>query len=410
MDQAIALAQELIDEALAQGRRAEASERLHNQALLHKRLEDWPRARSGFEAALAQTPDPDGQNAAMTRKFLGSVLNAQWQPDRAAVVLEQAIAGLNRHGLALHARLASLDLAESRLLQGRITEARALLDRHLAVLDDAPQFVGERIAARLVDARVHAAQGHLAPAQAAMEDVLRLKDASLRRQLDAQSARLRLQFDRERDEARVAALEELNQQGRALRDLQATVLVLALLLLAATAAYAVHKLHQARRLHALALQDALTGLPNRRALSAHAASHADGDGPMSVVMLDLDHFKRVNDGHGHAAGDAVLREVARRLPGVLRHHDRVGRWGGEEFLALLPDTAPAAAAQVAARLREAVSATPVALPEGGTLPVTVSLGVATRREGERLEDLIGRADAALYAAKAGGRDRVEVAA
>jgi diguanylate cyclase (GGDEF)-like protein len=408
VEQAIALSQELIDLALARGWHAEAATRLHNQALFHMRLEDWPRARSGFEASLALRPPSQVQGAAMARKFLGGVLNAQRQPERALEVLEQAVDGFRRSGLSPHVALASLEMAESRFQQGRLAEARALIDAHRGVVD-APQFAGERISVTLLDARVHAALGQLGPAQAAMEEVLRLKDASLRRQLDAQSARLRLQFDRERDEARVAALEALNQQGRALRDLQATVLVLALLLLAGTAAYAVHKVRQARRLHALALQDALTGLPNRRALNAHAASRPAGDGPMSVVMLDLDHFKRVNDGHGHAAGDAVLREIARRLPGVLRHHDRVGRWGGEEFLALLSDTAPAAATQVAQRLHEAVRAAPVPLPDGGTLPVTVSLGVATCREGERLEDLIARADAALYAAKAAGRDQVRIA-
>jgi diguanylate cyclase (GGDEF)-like protein len=160
----------------------------------------------------------------------------------------------------------------------------------------------------------------------------------------------------------------------------------------------------------LAREDALTRLPNRRAFDealAREVARAERSGaPLSALVLDVDHFKRVNDAHGHAAGDAVLAAVAARALSALRAGDVLARLGGEEFGVLLPGADLAAAAEAAERIRGAVRAAPVAAGER-TVPVTVSLGCATRAPGEAGASLVGRADARLYAAKAGGRDRVE---
>ena len=127
-----------------------------------------------------------------------------------------------------------------------------------------------------------------------------------------------------------------------------------------------------------------------------------------VVMADIDHFKKVNDTHGHGVGDIVLKEVARRLKNGLRLTDVVGRYGGEEFAVLLPDTSPEAAREVVERLRHAVAATPIEA-EGRSLTVTASFGIASRSvAGENLEHLLTFADRALYRAKDLGRNRVEV--
>lgn len=125
----------------------------------------------------------------------------------------------------------------------------------------------------------------------------------------------------------------------------------------------------------------------------------------SLLQLDLDHFKSINDRHGHAAGDAVLVSVARTLAGSLRPGDAMGRTGGEEFVvALAGGTAPEEARRIAERLRQAVQSAP-AVPGG--MPVTVSIGIATVAAGDHdAEQVLGRADAALYAAKAAGRNRV----
>jgi diguanylate cyclase (GGDEF)-like protein len=170
-----------------------------------------------------------------------------------------------------------------------------------------------------------------------------------------------------------------------------------------------------RRLRHLLQHDPLTGLPNRRALEAELEREwqrfARNRRPFAVLALDLDHFKQVNDRHGHLAGDEVLAEVARRLRGALRGCDLVARTGGEEFVALLPDTDVIGASLVAERLRRRIAEQPMPVsgPAGG-LPMTVSLGLA--EAGPHDADLRGvllRADEALYAAKARGRDRVELA-
>ena len=157
-------------------------------------------------------------------------------------------------------------------------------------------------------------------------------------------------------------------------------------------------------------EDALTGLPNRRAfeeaLAREVARARRVRAPLGLVALDVDHFKRVNDTHGHAAGDAVLREVAARIAAAARAGDLVARIGGEEFAALLGGADLSAAAEAAERIRARVREAPVAVAAGLALAVTVSAGVAALEPGEDGAALLARADARLYEAKRAGRDRV----
>ena len=158
-------------------------------------------------------------------------------------------------------------------------------------------------------------------------------------------------------------------------------------------------IEQTRRLEALIFEDALTGLSNRRyvltQLGAQVSAARRHGRPLSAAIVDIDHFKAVNDLHGHQAGDRVLVAVARALAEHVRAEDHLGRLGGEEFLLLLPDTDAAAAERVTEKLRREVAA---------AAGITVSIGVATWDD-EAPEDLLRRADLALYAAKAAGRDR-----
>lgn len=163
----------------------------------------------------------------------------------------------------------------------------------------------------------------------------------------------------------------------------------------------------------LATTDPLTGAANRRAfdaaLSAHRQRAAHGLSTLSLLMIDIDHFKSFNDRYGHLEGDRCLTSVAQCLIGTVRHgHDLVARYGGEEFAVLLPDTHASEAASVAQRMCDAVAA--LAIPNTGTIAgaVTISVGVAANldRAGNSTEDLIRAADTALYAAKAAGRGRV----
>jgi diguanylate cyclase (GGDEF)-like protein len=156
----------------------------------------------------------------------------------------------------------------------------------------------------------------------------------------------------------------------------------------------------------LAMCDALTGVGNRRRLDRDLAIEAaNGDTPVAVIMVDVDHFKRINDEHGHDAGDQALRAVADVLRLEVRTGDVVYRYGGEEFCVLLAQTNTTEAGEVAERIRYAVSRMALAVDE----PMTVSIGVALGK-GAHVAQTMLRADEALFKSKDGGRDRVTLAA
>lgn len=169
-----------------------------------------------------------------------------------------------------------------------------------------------------------------------------------------------------------------------------------------------------RRLENLSSTDQLTGLYNRRVmmerLDSEHARFARSTQAYAVIMMDLDHFKRINDTRGHAAGDAVLQEVAKRLQGTVRTTDTLARMGGEEFMVLLPLNDMDGAMVHAERIRHSVSETPISIPDG-ELVVTLSLGVADALGSDKgFDTVVSRADAALYIAKAQGRNRAQKAA
>jgi diguanylate cyclase (GGDEF)-like protein len=154
--------------------------------------------------------------------------------------------------------------------------------------------------------------------------------------------------------------------------------------------------------------DTLTGLPNRRALDTMLAdaalrSHKLGE-PLTVVMLDIDHFKRCNDNYGHRGGDAVLVEIAARLRAEMRGSDFAARFGGEEFILVLPGCSLILGQRVAERVRQAIARRPV-IYEGKSVSVTTSLGLAELQPKEKPGQVIERADQALYSAKNSGRNR-----
>jgi two-component system, cell cycle response regulator len=174
--------------------------------------------------------------------------------------------------------------------------------------------------------------------------------------------------------------------------------------------YAVKLSDTMEALRQLATRDELTGLLNRREFERILGDEEERarrfNRPLAVVFLDVDHFKRINDTHGHAAGDLVLREVARRLNSKLRTVDRIARFGGEEFAVMLAEANAEAAHIVAGRLVAAVRETPIDLPGGIQLPVTISAGSAEIEGADvRAVKVLELADKALYAAKAQGRDR-----
>ncbi len=314
-----------------------------------------------------------------------------------------------------------VDISRLRLLAARDRTAQALkeADRVLAAVRD----LGDRILERsLLDLL---SELQLRAGDAASAFATRKAHQKLDKELaiDVAARRIALlesSLDRERAEAERLLLQRdndiqalrLNRQrliAIALFVGLATVLAIAGLLYARYRSTLRHRneLRESRdELQRVANTDALTGLANRHA-AARALDERLGriPEPLTVMLLDLDEFKRINDSHGHQAGDAVLRETASRMRAALPEGALLGRWGGEEFIVILdgpPDREPAS---IAEGVRAAVAATPVAF-EGATIPVTVSIGLATAFAGDGIDALLAEADAALYRAKNTGRNRV----
>lgn len=177
------------------------------------------------------------------------------------------------------------------------------------------------------------------------------------------------------------------------------------------------RLKKARdKMQHLAMHDELTGLCNRRAFYDHAQSlleHASREAaPLSMLMIDIDHFKSVNDRYGHLVGDEILKSVAHTIQSQLRLYDRAGRWGGEEFIVILPTTKLSDAAKIAERLRQAISSMSFHRLQdkidADSLHVEVSIGVAGIKKGRRisLDTLVNLADEMLYQSKREGRNRI----
>lgn len=277
-------------------------------------------------------------------------------------------------------------------------------DRYLVLLYRARAISAEAVGdarAALADLHRHDVLARRLRADAEGEQVTswRMRFDANRRAVERQ----RLELERARHEQQIRALERERPWRRA-------ALAIGIALIGLLAVLMALQWRTTRRVRLLAMTDPLTGLANRRRIllaGEQAVQAATAARPLSLVSLDLDHFKRVNDAHGHPLGDRVLEAVATTLASAMRREDRLGRIGGEEFLALLPATPLADARVIAERLRAAVSALELGALAPG-LAVRLSAGVAQWRPTDRdLQGLMRRADAALYRAKQAGRDRVE---
>lgn len=227
-------------------------------------------------------------------------------------------------------------------------------------------------------------------------------------ELQARSQALSSQreLERMRNESRIQALE--NEKARLL---SAAVIAVLILLLAAATGFGLLLRKRHRQLRRLSEIDVLTGLGNRRAAARKLDAMAIQRGPEGtrhvLFLIDVDHFKQINDRYGHAAGDQVLRQTASLVARLLRAGDVASRMGGEEFLILLPGTDAAEARALAQEMRKAIETERYAgLSEG--LRITASFGVAQMEPRESMADLAARVDRLLYAAKRHGRNRVEV--
>ncbi len=409
LDEALPLALHLLEGAQRRGAAFDESIYVMIAAQIHAARGEHPQALARYaEAARFADRVADSQGLVKAEYGTAESLLALGRAEEALRHLERALAGLHDNPDPVQNSSALLLRAEILVVLDRPREALEQLAPMDAPLRERPN-PARRSKLLRVQADAYARLGRWHEAWQALSDWARVEQALQAARYSKDSARLRLQFNRERDDREMSHLRRLNDQGEHLRMLQAVALGLAGVLLALLAALAVYRRRREREAQALAATDELTGLPNRRALLAFAEAAAREaqrrQEPLALLMIDVDHFKRINDEYGHAVGDEVLRHLARVLGTALRHGDRLGRLGGEEFAAVLPGAARAQAGGIAERMRVASAAAALAVPSG-VVRFTVSIGVAELAAGEPLSQALQRADAALYAAKQSGRNAV----
>lgn len=387
---------------------------LNNLGRAQENLQQWDAARTAFAGSLELSKQLDyirGQAYAL--RGLAAIANAQGNPSSAMTLLDRA-SELQRR--TPDARLlAQIELARGIALHqlNRLKESAAILGQALTVFRQADSL-GELTPTYDELAAVDADLGNWRDAfeyrTLAQSTATRL----LRDQLDQRFETLKVEFDtaaKEQENELLTRENEANQKALAQQvragNLRAAVVVLAALLLAVLVWLAVHQRRSTLRLRALAMTDELTSVPNRRAVLALLAqllrrSHT----PTSILIMDIDHFKSINDRHGHLIGDETLRAITANLREAVAEPGLFGRLGGEEFAAVLPATDLEQAITIAERLRERVMRIDLSRWLGDRR-ITVSIGVATSvPTRDSISVMLRRADAALYAAKDAGRNCV----
>ena len=426
-------------------------------AIAYRRMGDWTQARQLFTRGLASMRDrgdPSGEATYLIQ--LGFLHGETGEPGAALAFFRAAHALALRHEDAIARNASLLGVAESLIMLGEPAQALETLDaartgfaadldttndgmlalltgqalaragrhadadtRYAQALPLIEREGNDRYLALLHESRAASAEALGRPAQALAEYRRHMAlQLHLQRGMHIQQHRLLeheyIARQRELENRRLRADAEIRrEQLQALervRNWQAAALALGLLLSVVLAAVAMRGWSRSRRMRALAMVDPLTRTASRHAidecLDAALARGAHAGTPASLLMLDLDHFKAINDRYGHAAGDDVLATVAQSWQAHVRADDLLGRMGGEEFVVVCRSTPLAQARVLAERLREAAAALRIGRIDPD-LRVTASIGIAEAVAGDTRMSLIQRADAALYRAKRLGRDRVE---
>ncbi len=392
----------------------DVADTLFNIASTYDSKEDLTTALDWYRRALAAEKQLDRpEDMAYVKRSMGVTLGKLGRPAEALPLLDDALrvfaGGGNQHG--------AMVVRQSRgIVQRRAGNAAAAI----ADLEATRQWYTKQQNTRYLEkteeelARAYALAGRWRDAYDAESRHARLQRELAEKLREEHTSRLRVQFDADRKESENRALLRANAAASRIRRLQATVLILGAAIIVVLAYLMVRLTRDKQRMRDMAMTDELTRLPNRRHLFAaaeeqlrHARASHD---PLSVIAFDIDHFKRINDRWGHAAGDTVLQRVAHACRTALRPGDVIGRTGGEEFVAVLPLTREAGAAAVAERLRQAVEAADFSDIDP-QLQITISLGVvAEDTAGDSVARLLANADRLLYRAKELGRNRVVTAA
>lgn len=408
-DRAIEYYKQLLPQFEASGPETEVADTLYSLGSTYERKEDFTSALEWYRRALAAEERlKREEEAAFVKRSIGATLGKLGRYDEALPLLDDALraftVGKNPEG--------AMVVRQSR---GIVHRRAGHIERAITDLEATREWYARQNNTRYLEkteeelALVYAAAGRWREAYQA-----RSRHAQLQRELaeklrEEHTSRLRVQFDVERKERENRALIRENAAAERIRRLQAIILLLGAAIIAVLAYLMVRLARDKRRMREMAMTDELTRLPNRRHLLAAAEQqlqHARQTGnALSLVAFDIDHFKRINDTWGHAAGDVVLQRVARACRTALRPGDLIGRTGGEEFMVVLPSSDESAAVAVAERLRGAVEAIDFADIDP-SLRMTISLGVAARASEDSVARLSAVADELLYRAKELGRNRV----
>jgi diguanylate cyclase (GGDEF)-like protein len=396
------------------GLKREEAVTLHNLGRAHENLQEWEAARSAFAASLDLSRQLDYvRGQAYAWRGLATVANAQGNPNIAMTLLDRAVeAQMHTPDARL---LAQIELARGVALHElkRLKESAAVLVQALAVFRQTDSL-GELAATYDALAAVDADLGDWRDAFDYRTLAQTTSTRLLRNQLDQRFATLKVEFDTAAREQENALLTRENAaNGKALSqqlkasNLRTAVIVLTALLLAVLVWLALYQRRSTQRLRALAMTDELTGVPNRRAVLALLAQLLRRSGtPTSILIMDIDHFKSINDRHGHLIGDETLRSMTANLREAVAEPALFGRLGGEEFAVVLPATDLEQAIAIAERLRERVMRIDLSRWLGERR-ITVSIGIATSvPTRDTISIMLRRADAALYAAKDAGRNCV----
>ena len=416
-EQALAMNSESIEWDKTHGSTLSLSVSRYLRGTIHKEMREYQPAIKEFEGARALSLEvKDTQGIAFADMDLCQVHIETGQLIEARRRCDSALRIFNASGSRDLRKLTRSDLAYIDLEEGHA--ARALVTLNDILDNDAADVPALNVAAIYrLRSRANAAMGNFRESHADLTEYLRRTSAADDARRIRQSATLRARFEMDRQLQRNAELnrELKTSQQRQVEQKRWTTIAIGTgaIIIALLVLHVISIRRHRRQLALLANTDSLTGLPNRRhtyKLGKEAMEVArDAKLPLTVAVVDLDHFKSINDRFGHAGGDRVLQEFARVCRESIRGHDILGRWGGEEFLIVMPGASLEVALGALERVRE--RALRIGLPElGEGLQVGLSAGLAALdADVKSLDELIARADAALYRAKHEGRDLVRIA-
>ena len=395
------------------GLRRDVVATLYNLGRTHENLQQWNAARRVFQQALEISRELQyARGEAYALRGLAAVSNAHGDHDAALFTLERA--GELQHqtpDARLHAQIQLARGVALRAMKQLPASAAALQDA-LAVFADAASL-HELHATYDELAELAADQGEWREAYQYRVRAQQTAEQMFRSQIDQRFATLKVEFDtaaKENENAMLLRENRINQhalqQERRARGLQAVVILLTVALVALLAVIAVYQWRTTHRMRALAMTDELTGVPNRRAVLARLEPLLAARTSCAMLIIDIDHFKSINDQHGHPEGDEALKLVAAALRSAVQEPAFVGRMGGEEFIAVLPGMDLDDAGELAQEFRARISALD-GRPWLAGRRMTISVGATTSAVGgDTSSAMLLRADTALYEAKRAGRDRV----